>query len=311
MNIVLLDQKTLGDDLDLSSLNGLGQLISHETTTEEQTLERIVNSEIIVTNKVVITKEMMQRCPYLKLICIAATGMNNVDLVAAKELGITVKNVTGYSTPSVVQHTFSMMFYLLGRLEYYNKQVKSKAWSKSGLFTDISQPFSELSTKTWGIIGLGTIGKEVAKMAENFGVKIYYYSTSGKNLINDYHHCELEELLITCDIVSIHCPLNERTHNLINQSNLKCLKENSILLNLGRGGIINEVDLAKELNLRPLYAGLDVLSQEPIDKNNPLLSIHNPEQLLITPHLAWASLESRKRLLEGVVQNIEAYLEES
>ena len=309
MNIVLLDQKTLGDDLDLTPLKELGILTSHETTTKEETLARIVNSEIIITNKVVITKEMMQNCVHLKLICIAATGMNNVDLKAAKELGIKVKNVIGYSTPSVVQHTFSMMFYLLGKLDYYNRQVKSKAWSKSGLFTDVSQPFSELSTKTWGIIGLGTIGKEVAQMAENFGVKICYHSTSGKNLINDYHHCQLEELLSTCDIISIHCPLNEQTNNLINQSNLKHLKDNSILLNLGRGGIVNELDLANELNSRPLYAGLDVLSQEPIEENNPLLSINNFDQLLITPHLAWASFESRKRLLVGIVENIEAYLE--
>ena len=309
MNIILLDQKTLGDDLNLSSLNPLGQLTSYETTTKEQTLERILDAEIIITNKVVITKEFMENCPNLKLICIAATGMNNVDLEAAKELSIKVKNVTGYSTRSVVQHTFSMLFYLLGKLEYYNRQVKSKAWSKSGLFTDVSQPFSELSTKTWGIIGLGTIGKEVANMAENFGVKVCYYSTSGENLINDYHHYELNELLANCDIVSIHCPLNEQTNNLINQSNLKYLKDNSILLNLGRGGIVNELDLANEMSSRPLYAGLDVLSQEPIEKNNPLLSINNLDQLLITPHLAWASLESRQRLLKGIVKNIKAYLE--
>ena len=310
MNIVLLDQKTLGDDLDLSSLDKLGLLTSHETTSKEQTLERIVKAEIVITNKVVITKKFMQNAPALKLICIAATGMNNVDLDAAKKLGIIVKNVTGYSTPSVVQHTFSMMFYLLGKLEYYNRQVKSKAWSKSGLFTDVSQPFSELSSKTWGIIGLGTIGKEVAKTAETFGAKICYYSTSGKNLINDYHHCKLEELLEKCDIISIHCPLNEQTNNLINQSNLKHLKEHSILLNLGRGGIINELDLANELNKRKLYAGLDVLTHEPIEEDNPLLSINNSDQLLITPHLAWASFESRKRLLLGIKENIEAYLEE-
>jgi len=147
-------------------------------------------------------------------------------------------------------------------------------------------------------------------MAENFGVKIYYYSTSGKNLINDYHHCELEELLSTCDIISIHCPLNEQTNNLINQSNLKYLKDHAILLNLGRGGIVNELDLANELNARPLYAGLDVLSTEPIEENNPLFSINNYEQLLITPHIAWASLESRERLLKGIVENIHDYLED-
>lgn len=309
MNIILLDKKTLGADLDFSLLSTLGKLISYETSTLENTLTRISNADILITNKVIITKEMMQQAPNLKLICIAATGMNNVDLVAAKELNIEVKNVIGYSTPSVVQHTFSMMFYLLGKLEYYNRQVKSKAWSRSGLFTDVSQPFSELSSKTWGIIGLGTIGKEVAKMAENFGVKIYYHSTSGKNLINDYHHYTLDELLRNCDIVSIHCPLNQQTNNLINQSNLKHLKDNAILLNLGRGGIVNEMDLASELNKRSLYAGLDVLTKEPMEENNPLFLIKNYDQLLITPHLAWASLESRQRLLSGIIKHIKSYLE--
>ncbi|CAA6818153.1 MAG: D-3-phosphoglycerate dehydrogenase (EC [uncultured Sulfurovum sp.] len=310
MNIVLLDKKTLGDDLDLSALATLGNLVNYETTSAEQTLERVKNSEIIISNKVVINKEIMQQSPKLKLICIAATGMNNVDLNAAKELGITVKNVSGYSTSSVLQHTFSMMFYLLEKLEYYNQQVKSKTWSKSGLFTDVSQPFSELSTKTWGIIGLGTIGKEVAKMANNFGAKVYYHSTSGQNLKNEYQHYALNDLLKNCDIVSIHCPLNEQTMNLINKSNLSHLKDNAILLNLGRGGIVNEADLAIELNKRALYAGLDVLAKEPIEEKNPLLNINNPQKLLITPHLAWASFESRTRLLDGIIKNIESYLEE-
>jgi glycerate dehydrogenase len=310
MKIVLLDKKTLGDDIELSALNKFGEVTLFETTSPKETLERIQKATIVITNKVVIDKEIMQQSPELKLICIAATGMNNVDLKTAKELGIKVKNVTGYSTSSVVQHTFSMMFYLLERLPYYNRQVKSKAWSRSGLFTDISQPFSELTGKQWGIVGLGTIGKSVAKVAETFGAKICYHSTSGKNLINDYHHDELEDLLAQCDIVSIHCPLNEKTLNLINASNLKLLKEGAILLNLGRGGIVNEADLAMELNRRPLYAGLDVVSQEPIEANNPLLSINNPDHLLITPHLAWASVESRERLFKGIIQNIKSFSEE-
>ena len=309
MNIVLLDQKTLGDDLCLDSLLAYGELTQYETTSLTQTAERINNAEIIITNKVVITKEMMQEAKVLKLICIAATGINNVDLEAAKELGIVVKNVAGYSTSSVVQHTFSMMFYLLGKLEYHNRRVKDKTWSKSELFTDISQPFSELSSKTWGIIGLGTIGKEVAKTAEIFGATVHYYSTSGKNRINDYHHADLETLLSKCDIISIHCPLNEKTDNLLNASNLKLIKENAILLNLGRGGIVNETDLANELNEKKFYAGLDVISKEPIEENNPLLSVFNYDQLLITPHIAWASFEARKRLLLGIEKNIQDFLE--
>jgi len=310
MNIVLLDQKTLGDDLNLEILKEFGELTLYATTTVEETAERIEEAEVIITNKVVITKEFMENAKALKLICIAATGMNNVDLEAAKALDIEVKNVAGYSTTSVVQHTFSMMFYLLEKLEYYNRQVKSRIWSQSGLFTDISRPFSEIAGKKWGIIGLGTIGKEVAKVAETFGAQIHYYSTSGKNLINDYHHSDLETLLAESDIISIHCPLNDSTNNLINQSNLHLLKEESILLNLGRGGIINETDLAIALNNKNIYVGLDVMAQEPMEANNPLLSISNYDQLLITPHIAWASFEARKRLLDGIVKNIQSFLEE-
>ena len=309
MKIVLLDQKTLGDDLPLDALLSLGELIAYSTTAPEETKERIVDAEIIISNKVVISKEHMQSASNLKLICVAATGMNNIDLEAAKALGIEVKNVAGYSTTSVVQHTFSMMFYLLQKLEYYNRQVKSKTWSKSGLFTDISKPFSELSGKTWGIIGLGTIGKEVAKVAESFGMKIHYHSTSGKNLINDYHHSNIQTLLSECDIISIHCPLNEKTDNLINHSNLKYLKDDAILLNLGRGGIINEIDLAEALNQQNIYVGLDVVSTEPIEENNPLLSVTDYDRLLITPHIAWASIEARQTLLEGIVSNIQSFLE--
>ena len=309
MKIVLLDQKTLGDDLALDSLLPLGELITHGTTSYEETQERIEEADIIITNKVVLDKQLMQGASNLKLICVAATGMNNIDLESAKELGIEVKNVAGYSTTSVVQHTFAMMFYLLQKLEYYNQQVKSKAWSNSGLFTDISKPFSELSGKTWGIIGLGTIGKEVAKVAESFGMKIHYHSTSGKNLINDYHHSDIETLLGECDIISIHCPLNEKTQNLINSSNLKHLKEEAILLNLGRGGIINEADLAEALNSQNIYVGLDVVSKEPIEAENSLLSLTKHDKLLITPHIAWASIEARKKLLEGIISNIQSFLE--
>jgi glycerate dehydrogenase len=309
MNIVLLDQKTLGDDLNLEILENFGKITIYPTTSPEEIANRIEEAEVIISNKVVISKTLMQNAKALKLICIAATGMNNIDLDAAKELGIEVKNVTGYSTSSVVQHTFSMMFYLLEKLEYYNRQVKSRIWSQSGLFTDVSQSFSELSGKKWGIIGLGTIGNEVAKVAKTFGVTINYYSTSGKNLINDYHHSDLTKLMKECDIISIHCPLNEQTNNLINQSNLKELKDGAILLNLGRGGIINEEDLAQALDNQNIYVGLDVIAKEPIEEENPLFSISNYDKLLITPHIAWASIQARERLLKGIVQNIESYLE--
>jgi len=308
MNIVLLDAKTLGDDLDITVLESFGTLSVYQTTSPEETLERIQNADIIITNKVVITADMMEATPSLKLICIAATGMNNVDLDAAKAKGIEVKNVAGYSTKSVVQHTFAMALYLLEKMAYYDNVVKDGSWSASGLFTDVSQPFYEISGKKWGIIGFGTIGQEVAKVATAFGAEVSYHSTSGKNLQNVYPHQSLEELLKTCDIISIHAPLNDATYNLIHESNLSLIKEGAILLNLGRGGIVNEKDLAFELDRRTLYAGLDVLEKEPLIRNNSLNEVKHQERLLITPHIAWASIEARKKLLEGIVKNIKVFL---
>ncbi|WP_415406675.1 D-2-hydroxyacid dehydrogenase [Sulfurovum sp. CS9] len=309
MNIVILDAKTLGDDLDISALNTFGEVTTYQTTTSEETLDRIKTAEIIITNKVVITAQMMEEAPQLKLICIAATGMNNVDLDAAKTMRIEVKNVAGYSTQSVVQHTFSMALYLIGEMAYYDNVVKSGSWSRSELFTDVSRPFFEIAGKRWGIIGLGSIGKEVARVATAFGAKVCYHSTSGENYGQKYPHMALDELLQECDIISIHCPLNEKTQNLLNTSNLGLLKDGAILLNLGRGSIINEADLAGELDKKDIYAGLDVLTPEPIAEDNPLMHVQNKDRLLITPHMAWASIEARKKLLEGIVENIKIFME--
>lgn len=309
MNIVLLDAKTLGDDLDITILESFGTLTVYQTTSKEQTLERIKIADIVITNKVVITANMMKEAPRIKLICIAATGMNNVDLNAAKVKGIEVKNVAGYSTKSVVQHTFAMVLYLLERMAYYDAVVKDASWSESGLFTDVSRPFYEISGKKWGIIGLGTIGQEVAKIATAFGAEVSYHSTSGKNLHHAYPHQSLEFILKECDIISIHAPLNDNTYNLINENNLPHMKDDAILLNLGRGGIINETDLAFELDRRTLYAGLDVLEEEPMTFNNRLNEIKHKERLLITPHIAWTSIEARKKLLEGIVENIRVFME--
>jgi len=308
MKLVLLDAKTLGEDLDLSPLEAFGTLTQYQTTDSEETLKRIQDAEIIITNKVVINAEAMEKAKALKLICIAATGMNNVDLAYAKKKGIVVKNVAGYSTQSVVQHTFAMALYLREKMAYYDNIVKSKTWSKSGLFTDVSRPYSEISGKKWGIIGLGSIGREVATVATAFGAEVVYHSTSGKIRKEAYAHEDLETLLKSCDIISIHAPLNAKTENLIDASNLTLMKEGALLLNLGRGSIVNEADLAKELDKREIYAGLDVLTPEPILEENPLLHIHNPERLLITPHIAWASIEARRKLLEGIVHNIEEFL---
>ncbi|NPA15766.1 MAG: D-2-hydroxyacid dehydrogenase [Deferribacteres bacterium] len=307
--IVLLDAKTLGD-VDLSPLKRLGEVVIYPTTRYEETADRIKDAEVVITNKVVIDRKLMEKSPSLKLICVAATGTNNIDLKAAQELGIAVTNVAGYSTKSVAQHTFAMLFYLLENLRYYDDYVKSSNYSKSDIFTHLDKPFYEISGKRWGIIGLGTIGKEVAKIATAFGCEVVYYSTSGIKRSEPYPRVGLDLLLATSNIVSIHAPLTERTKNLITYEKLKLMKKEAILLNLGRGGIVNEKDLAEALDQGLIRgAALDVLEREPIEPDNPLLKIRDRNRLLITPHIAWTSTEARKRLVREIYENIKAFFE--
>ncbi len=308
MKLVLLDAETLGEDLDLSPLEHFGELVVYPRTAPEETSERIREAEIVITNKVILDRETLMMAPRLKLVCIAATGMNNVDLEAAKGMGIAVENVAGYSTPSVVQHTFAMLLYLNEQLAYYDRFVKEGSWSRGGLFTHLGRPFSEIAGKRWGIVGLGTIGSEVARLAESFGAEVSYYATSGTPHSDRYPHKDLETLLRESHILSIHAPLNERTRGLIGPRELSRLPDGAVLLNLGRGGIIDEAALAAELDRRELYAGLDVTQQEPLPEDSPLLRLRHPERLLITPHIAWASREARERLLQGIVKNIEEFV---
>lgn len=305
MKIVLLDALTFGET-DLSGFNKLGEVEVYQTTSPIQVQERILNSEVIVTNKVVISDELMAQTPALKLICVAATGMNNIDLDAAKSRGIAVKNVAGYSTDSVIQHTFSLLFFLLGHSRYYDEYVKSGSYSRSPIFTDVSKPFFEIKGKKWGIIGLGEIGRGVANIAKAFGADVSYYSTSGVNTSDDFKRQNLDELLKSCDIISIHSPLNEQTNNLLDYDELLNCKDGSIVLNLGRGGIINEDAVAKIIDEKNIYFGLDVLTKEPMVQNHPLLSIKNKERLYITPHIAWTSVEARDKLIASVIENIQS-----
>ena len=306
MKIVLLDTLTFGDT-ELGAFELLGEVELYKTTSKEQTQERIKDADVIVTNKVVIDKELMQNAPDLKLICVAATGMNNVDLEAAKEQNIEVKNVAGYSTDSVIQHTFSMLLYLIGHSRYYDEVVKDGRYAQSAIFTDVSQPFFEIKGKRWGIIGLGEIGRGVAKVASAFGAQLVYHSTSGTNLEQEYRHLSLLELLESCDIISIHAPLNAHTNNLLDYDLLQRCKKGAIILNLGRGGIIDEEAVAKIVDERDLCFGLDVLEQEPMRADHPLLGVKNKEKLYITPHIAWTSKEARDKLIASVVENIKNF----
>ena len=304
MKVVVLDALTFGET-DLSGFDVFGEVDVYQTTSAKQTLERITDADVIVTNKVVIDEEHMSGCKNLKLISIAATGMNNVDLEAAKKHGIAVKNVAGYSTDSVIQHTFSMLFYLIGHSKYYDDVVKSGDYSRSAIFTDVSQPFFEVKGKKWGIIGLGTIGRGVATIARAFGAEVCYYSTSGKNATTDFTQLELEDLLKTCEIISIHAPLNEQTQNLLDYNQLQMLQDKAVVLNLGRGGIINEEAVAKIIDERELSFGLDVLTKEPMLENHPLLAVKNKERLYVSPHIAWTSIEARDSLIALTIQNIQ------
>lgn len=307
MKIVILDRATLGFDVNVDIFSKFGEVVSYDVTKKDETNERIKDADIVLTNKVVISKEQMDNSN-LKLICITATGMNNVDLEYAKQKNIEVKNVAGYSTSSVVQVAFSMIFQMVTKLNYYKNYVDNGNWQKSAIFTHIDKPFFELANKRVGIIGLGEIGRDFAKKAKAFDCEVVYYSTSGKNSNSEYKQISLNELLKTCDIISIHCPLNENTKDLLTYENMKNIKEGAILLNLGRGGIINELALAKIIDEKEIYCGIDVVSIEPIEENNPLLKIKNKDRLLLTPHIGWASIEARKRLINMVAKNIEEFI---
>ncbi len=307
MKIVILDRATLGFDIDVSIFEKYGEVTSYDVTKKEKTKERIKDADIVLTNKVVIGKDEMDDSN-VKLICITATGTNNVDLVYAKEKDIEVKNVAGYSTSSVVQVAFSMIFYFVQKLNYYKSYVDEGKWQKSKIFTHIDEPFYELDKKRVGIIGLGEIGRNLAKKARAFDCEVVYFSTSGKNSNSEYKQASLDELLKTSDIISIHAPLNENTKDLLNYENMKNMKKGAILLNLGRGGIINENDLAKLIDEKEIYCGIDVVNKEPIEESNPLLKVKNKDRLLLTPHIGWASIEARTRLVEMVAQNIEDFI---
>ncbi|MBK1972029.1 D-2-hydroxyacid dehydrogenase [Campylobacter sp. 2018MI35] len=307
MKIVCLDAKTLGN-YDLSIFNDFGEFKSYETTKKDEVIERLKEADVAMINKIIIDKEVIDNTN-LKLILETATGVNNIDVAYANSKGIKVKNVEAYSTKSVVQHTFALLFSFLNQIIYYDKWCKEQKWIKSPIFTDFSKILHSLEGKKYGIIGLGTIGKEVAKIANSFGADVCYYSTSGLNHNNDYISLDLDTLLSTCDIISIHAPLNDKTYNLIDYEKMKLLKDDAILINVGRGGIINEQDLAKIIDEKGIRVGLDVLEKEPMIQDHPLLKIKNIQNLILTPHIAWASEEAINNLMKKVYENLKEWIE--
>lgn len=305
--IVILDGKTLGD-ISIEKLNEIGEVQYYEATDESQVVERIKDANIILTNKVVLNRNNMKDAKNLEFIAETATGFNNIDIDYAKEHKIGVANVAGYSTNAVVQHTFASALGLLDQVVYYDRYVKEGEYSKSGSFTCLNKPYYEIENKVWGIIGLGAIGNRVGKIAEAFGAEVIYYSTSGKNSSTQFKKVSFEELLEKSDIISIHAPLNENTKGLINYEALIKMKSSVILVNMGRGPIVVEKDLARAIEEEQIRgAALDVYETEPVGEDNILLSIKNKDKLLLSPHIAWASIEARERLFNEVVENIKAF----
>lgn len=309
MKIVFLDRKTIGEDIDITKFEKFGEVITYDFSTPDEVPERVEDADIIILNKVRIDEPAIGNAKKLKLVCVTATGTNNLDKVYLDKRGIAWRNVAGYSTEAVAQHTFAMLFYLFEHLSYYDGYVKSEKYVGDRLFTHFNMHFNELSGKTYGIIGLGNIGKRVADIAKCFGCNVIYYSTSGKNHCDEYKEVDFDTLLSTSDIISIHAPLTAETEGLINADALKKMKHTAILVNVGRGPIVVEKDLADALNKNCIAgAGLDVLSVEPMDANNPLKNIKDSNKLLITPHIAWAAVEARTRLLDIIFGQIEEFL---
>lgn len=308
MKIVFLDAKTIGEDIDLSGFDALGEVVKYGFSTAEEARESSKDADVLILNKVQVNEQTIGEADHLKLVCVTATGTNNLDKEYLDKRGIAWRNVAGYSTESVAQHTFAMLFYLLEKLPYYDNYVKSEKYVNDVSFTHFAKAFHELSGMTYGIIGLGNIGRRVADIAKAFGCRVIYYSTSGRNSQPEYERVSFDELLEQSDIVSIHAPLDENTLGLMNKEAFAKMKKSAILLNVGRGPIINEADLAEALNNKTIAAaGLDVLSVEPMQEDNPLRGIKDSERLLITPHIAWAGVEARNRLMGIILGQIKEF----
>lgn len=309
MKLVFLDTKTIGEDIDLSAYDALGEVVKYGFSTLEEIPERVKDADVLIVNKIAINEQTIGNAKNLKLVCVTATGTNNLDKEYLKKRGIAWRNVAGYSTESVTQHTFALLFYLLEKMRYYDDYVKDEKYINDTVFTHFAEHFNEVNGKTWGIIGLGTIGRRVADIAKAFGARVIYYSASGSPAQEGYEQVDFETLLTTSDIVSVHAPLNEYTKDLMDREAFAKMKKTAIFLNLGRGPIVVEQDLYEALETGEIAAaGLDVLCEEPMSEINPLAKIKDSKKLIITPHIAWASVEARNRLMQIIVEQIREFL---
>jgi glycerate dehydrogenase len=306
--IVILDAETLGDDVDIAPVTDQGEVTVHGNTAPDQTAERVRDADVVIANKVIMSPDALTGSA-VRMIAITATGTNNVDLEYCKANSIAVANVAGYSTQSVVQQTASFVLQLVGQATYYQGYIAAGSYPRSPIFTHYGPTWFELAGKRWGIVGLGTIGRSVAAVAQAFGCEVVYHSTSGRNTDQPYQQLSLAELLQTSDVVTVHAPLNENTKGLIGADELAQMKPHAVIVNMGRGGIIDEAALAQAVASEQIGgAATDVFSSEPPEADNPLMKVKANPLFLATPHTAWASLEARTRLVAEVAENIRAFL---
>lgn len=311
MNIVMLERNSAGTDIDVSAFEKLGKVTYYANTkTAQEVAERAKDADIIIANKAPLNGTSLKDAHRLKLVCELATGYDNCDLAYCKSRGIKVANVVDYSTSMVAQHTFTLALALVQKLAYYDEYVKSGAYSAQDRFSNFDLPFTELEGKTWGIAGMGNIGRRVARIAEAFGCKVIFYSITGQSSVTEYRRVDKDTLLAESDFLSLHCPLSDLSRNFIDKEALKKMKKTAVLINVARGPVVNNTDLYDALAAEEIMAaGLDVLEEEPLKLSNPLSRLKDSSRIIITPHLAWGSVEARTRCVEEVYKNIEAFLQ--
>lgn len=309
MKLVVLEKMSLGYDVDISFYQDFGEVTYYDTTAVEEIAERVADADVIIANKAPLNESTIGGADRLRLICETATGYNNVDIEYCRSRGITVTNAVGYSTPIVAQHTFALALYLLEKLPVYDTYVKSGDYAKAPMFTCFEPYFNELEGKTWGIVGLGNIGRRVAQIATVFGCRVIFYSASGSNSSTEYERVDFDTLLAQSDVISLHCPLTERTNRLMDAQAFAKMKKTAVLINVARGPVVDEQALYDALTTGQIAAaGLDVLDKEPIAPDNPLGGIKDSTKLFITPHMAWGSNEARTRCAREVYLNIRSFL---
>ena len=310
VKIVIRERNSVGVDTPVDCFEELGEVTCYpNTTTAEEVRERTKDADIIVANKARLNEESLRESPNVKLICEFATGFDNCDLAYCNSRGIKVANVADYCTDMVAQHTFTLMLTLLQKLPHYDEYVKSGAYAAQDRFSNFDEPFTELAGKTWGIVGMGHIGKKVAQIATAFGCRVIFHSVTGKSTVTEYEQVDKDTLLRESDFLSLHCPLSDLTRDFIDKEALRKMKKTAVLVNVARGPVVNNTDLYDALmNGEIMAAGLDVLEKEPLQLSNPLSKIKDSNRLIITPHLAWASVEARFRCVNEAYLNAKAFL---